>query len=354
MTFHGSRSTEARCASKRCTISSSHSRKWNEGSRPGLQIAAALVRQYLAGRFNVRLFVSVVTIILGATTAGAQTAKTPVEVPFEFVHNQIVVSVKVNGKGPFQMLLDTDTDPSAIDSQAAQEIGLDVGQKQLATTGGGTDANNSRLATLSLVELGGTSARQVAAAVLDLSKLAARMGGPIRGVLGYSFLKDRIVQIDYTNLKVRFFAASPYPQIDFTPNTVNVIALRFRREDGEVIVDDVFINNEKMRATLDTGSSQALCLTPEAIDVLGLEEQVAKASVDKSVGYNGEYESRTGILKSVRIGRYSAESVQTQFWLPNTGHDKKKFQVNIGNGFFQDFLMTFDFKNKIVVFERVD
>jgi len=28
--------------------------------------------------------------------------------------------------------------------------------------------------------------------------------------------------------------------------------------------------------------------------------------------------------------------------------------VNIGNGFFQDFIMTFDFKNKMVVFEKVD
>ena len=69
---------------------------------------------------------------------------------------------------------------------------------------------------------------------------------------------------------------------------------------------------------------------------------------------HGTYENKSGVLKSVRLGRYSAESVPADFWLPNTGHDKKKYQVNIGNGFFQDFMMTFDFKNKIVVFERVD
>jgi predicted aspartyl protease len=252
------------------------------------------------------------------------------------------------------MLLDTDTDPSAIDLEAARELGLDVGQKGYQTTGGGTDANTSHLTTLSLVEVGNASAQRVVAAVLDLSKLAKQMGGPVRGVLGYSFLKDRIIQIDYANTKVRFFSASPYPRIDLTPNTVNIIALPFRREDGEVLIDSVFINNEKMRATLDTGSSNAFCLTPEAIAVLGLDEQVAAANPDKSVGYNGEYETRSGVLKSVRLGRYAAESVPAQFWLPNTGHDKQKFQVNIGNAFFQDFLMTFDFKARIVVFERVD
>jgi len=293
-------------------------------------------------------------LLLGWTSAHAQAAKASVEVPFEFVHNQIVVEVKINGKGPFKMLLDTDTDPSAIDLEAAREIGLDLGQKGYQTTGGGTDANVSHLTTLNLVEVGSVSAQKVAAAVLDMSKLAKQMGGPVRGVLGYSFLKDRIIQIDYANTKVRFFSVSPYPRIDLTPNTVNIIALPFRREDGEVLIDSVFINNEKMRATLDTGSSNAFCLTPEAITVLGLDEQVAAASPDKSVGYNGEYQSRNGVLKSVRLGRYAAESVPVQFWLPNTGHDKKRFQVNIGNAFFQDFLMTFDFKAKIVIFERVD
>jgi hypothetical protein len=137
------------------------------------------------------------------------------------------------------------------------------------------------------------------------------------------------------------------------PNTVNTIAMPFRREDGDLIVDSIFINNEKMRATLDTGSSGAFTLTPEAVALLGLDED-EHGETGSSVGYNGEFQHKKGILKSVRMGRFSAESVQADFWLPKTGHDKKKFDVNIGNGFFQDFLMTFDFKNRIVVFERVD
>ena len=112
-------------------------------------------------------------------------------------------------------------------------------------------------------------------------------------------------------------------------------------------------NNEKMRATLDTGSSSTFNLTPEAVALLKLEAQ-AQPSGTTSVGYNGEYESQQGILKSVRLGRISVESVQAYFLLPKTGHDNRTFQVIIGNGFFQDFVMTFDFKNKMVVFERVD
>jgi predicted aspartyl protease len=293
-------------------------------------------------------------LCLVAAYANAQTAKAPAEVPFEFVHNQIVVQARINGKGPFNLLVDTDTDPSAIDAATAKELGLQVGPSGAPATGGGKETNMVYPTRLASVELGSVTAKDVAAATIDLSKIGARMGKPIHGVLGFSFLKDRIIQIDYANSKLRFFAASPYPRIELTPNTVNTIALPFRREDGEVIVDSVFINNEKMRATLDTGSSGTFALTPEAVAILDLDEQAQDGQTKQSVGYNGTYENKSGLLKSVRLGRYSAESVPAEFWLPNTGHDKKKFQVNIGNGFFQDFLMTFDFKSKIVIFEKVD
>jgi predicted aspartyl protease len=289
-----------------------------------------------------------------APAAIAQSAKAPVEIPFEFVHNQIVVKVKVGGKGPFNMLVDTNTDPSAIDVATARELGLAVGDKGSPVTGGGTEVNTAYITRLPSVELGSLVIKDVAAATINLAKLAERMGGPIHGILGFSFLKDRIIQIDYPNSKLRFFAESPYPRIQFSANTVNTIAFPFKREDGEVMIDSIYVNNEKMRAALDTGSSGSFSLTPEAVALLKLEDQAQAGESSKSVGYNGEYESKQGVLKSVRLGRISVESVRADFWLPKTGHDNKKFQVNIGNGFFQDFVMTFDFKNKVVVFERVD
>ena len=305
---------------------------------------------------KIKLAVCLTLLFCCASLAISQQAKkaaAPVEVPFEFEHNQIILQVKIAGKGPFNMLLDTDTDPSAIDSATARELGLTVGAKGTTASGGGTETNTVYPARLPSVEIGAVSARDVAAATIDLAKLSERIGKPIHGVLGYSFLKDRIVQIDYANQKLRFFTESPYPRIQFGPNTVNIIAFPFRYEDGDVMIESVFVNNEKMRATLDTGSSGTFSLTPDAVAQLGLEEQ-GRDNEDESVGYNGAFKSKIGTLKSVRMGKLSIDSAQATFWLPGTGHDHKKFEVNIGNGFFKDFMMTFDFKNKMVVFERVD
>jgi predicted aspartyl protease len=300
-----------------------------------------------------KLTIGLIPLLTWCSAGLAQAAKAPVEFPFEFEHNQIILQVKIAGKGPFNMLLDTNTDPSAIDVATARELGLVVGAKGATATGGGTEKNTVYPVRLPTVEVGAVTAKDVGAAAIDLSKLAERIGKPIHGVLGYSFLKDRIVQIDYSNQKLRFFTESPYPRIQFGPNTVNIIAFPFRYEDGEVMIESVFVNNEKMRAALDTGSSGTFSLTPEAVAQLGLEEQ-GRDNDDESVGYNGAFKTKIGTLKSVRMGKLSIDSAQATFWLPETGHDHKKFQVNIGNGFFKDFLMTFDFKNKMVVFERVD
>jgi hypothetical protein len=49
-----------------------------------------------------------------------------VEIPFDFVRNEIILQVKVDGKGPFNMMLDTGTDPSAVDLATAKELGLEL------------------------------------------------------------------------------------------------------------------------------------------------------------------------------------------------------------------------------------
>src|SRR5580765_3354090 len=119
-----------------CTISSFAGRKWSEAPR----------RQSSMKQFAVLIFLLLATPVVFSQSA--QPGKAQVEIPFEFVHNQIVVEVKVGGKGPFKMLVDTNTDPSAIDIATARELGLAVGDKGTPVSGGGTEANTAHLTRL--------------------------------------------------------------------------------------------------------------------------------------------------------------------------------------------------------------
>jgi predicted aspartyl protease len=64
--------------------------------------------------------------VAGLGGAAKGPAVQAVEVPFELHKDAILVQAKVNGKGPFTMMLDTGVDPSVIDLATAREIGLEV------------------------------------------------------------------------------------------------------------------------------------------------------------------------------------------------------------------------------------
>src|SRR6185295_13172129 len=109
-----------------------------------------------------------------------------VEVPFDFVRNEIIVQVKVDGKGPFNMMLDTGTDPSAVDLATARELGLKLSSVGGPVSGGGTDKNLAYATRLPLVEAGGLTVKNVSTLAIDLSKVGERLGKPLAGVLGHS------------------------------------------------------------------------------------------------------------------------------------------------------------------------
>src|SRR5262245_28188388 len=84
-------------------------------------------------------------ITLAASLSGANYLASPsakprvFEVPFDFYHNSVILQVKVDGKGPFNMLLDTGTDPSAFDINTAKELGLRIDSVDVGGQGAGSD-----------------------------------------------------------------------------------------------------------------------------------------------------------------------------------------------------------------------
>ena len=274
-----------------------------------------------------------------------------VEVPFEFHKNEVILQVKVNGKGPLNMMLDTGTDPSAIDINTAKDLGLKLDAIGHKASGGGTETNLAYYTRLPLVELSGLTAKNVDAAAIDLSKVSERLGRPLHGVLGHSLLHGRIVQFDYPNRVVRFYSQSPFSKAADQPNTSKRTVLRFRYSDN-VLIDDVFVNGKKIVGNFDTGSSGSFDLTPAAVTLLGLEEEVKKGEVSSSVGYNGAGENRKGKVNNVTVGGISVENPQVTFFGKGTGRDKVVWGMNIGNVFLKDFVVTIDYRSKLITLER--
>ncbi len=274
-----------------------------------------------------------------------------VEVPFDFYRNEIIFQVKVNGKGPFNMILDTGTDPSAIDLNTAKEIGLKLASVGHQSTGGGTSVNLAYETKLPLLELRGLTAKNVEALAIDLSKTSEALSKPIHGILGHSLLNNRIVQIDYPKRVVRFYSKSPFLKTANQASGSKLTTLSFRYDDN-ILINGVLVNGKKITANFDTGSNGNFQLTPAAVLDLGLETEVGKAQVSKSVGYNGASENREGKIKNVTIGGISIDEPTVIFFGKGTGRDKKAWGINIGNAFLRDFVVTVDYRSKTITLEK--
>src|SRR5260221_1400844 len=118
-------------------------------------------------------FAILTLFLLGVIENGsAQSRSAPVEVPFEFVHNQIVVTVKIGGKGPYHMLVDTGSDPSAIDLATAKELGLGLDSRRYSATCGCNDTQTGQMTRLSSIELGSIVARDLVVGGIDFKKIS--------------------------------------------------------------------------------------------------------------------------------------------------------------------------------------
>jgi len=79
-----------------------------------------------------------------------------------------------------------------------------------------------------------------------------------------------------------------------------------------------------------------------------------KGRCEKSVGYKGQDEIRSGVVKSSSYRQTVARIRPGFLWPIGAGHDKTKISVERRQWVLKDYLMTFDFRGKIVVFEEPD
>ena len=77
------------------------------------------------------------------------------QIPFSLEHNEIIVQATIGQKGPYAMLLDTDTNPSVVSLALARSSGLALRKIGGQVSGGGADRPDLYLTKLTGVGLHG-------------------------------------------------------------------------------------------------------------------------------------------------------------------------------------------------------
>ncbi len=279
------------------------------------------------------------------------------EVRFDFIHNQIILHPTVNGSGPFDMVLDTGTYASTLDQRLAERLGIPLDAGRTEAAGAGRGRVFGRHLKIAELRLGGLVAANLTATALDLSETSRQLGRPLHGVLGFSFLAKRIVQIDYFRRMVRFCADSPFGPSARPPDTPKRVSfpMQFRERSVLPVFEDCYINGKRIPITLDTGSSLGLILFPRAIRALGLEELARQGIPFGAVGYRGAVRLTKGWTRSLVLRTIDLGAVEVAYVEKGYGDNEvpESRGGNLGNAILQDFILTLDYQNYVVVLENV-
>jgi predicted aspartyl protease len=114
----------------------------------------------------------------------------------------LLVDVHANGHGPFQFAIDTGTSTTAIAPELAQQLGFKGSPVGPLTTGGAQV--NVTAGTLESFQVGGARIDDLIVVVADFfSMLSQAVGARLDGIVGYNFLRNFRVVIDYPGEKFR-------------------------------------------------------------------------------------------------------------------------------------------------------
>ncbi|MHB8446724.1 MAG: retropepsin-like aspartic protease [Gammaproteobacteria bacterium] len=258
-------------------------------------------------------------------------------VPFDFSHRELGLNVSVNGK-PLYVLLDTGVDPSVIDLGRAKALGLPV---QYGQGGEGSGEGNGQAhvfpATIKALSIDGHAWGDVDALAMDMAELSKSYGKALDGVLGYSFLVDKTIVIDYPASTVALYTGS-HP-VDAAMKHCKLhyaTPLGFANADDRIpVLPDFRFGDAKARISLDTGSSRGISLFPAGLDLMGVRDAIVHTGKVNGVGARGGFTGDRGQLQlSVGVGDFTHVAGSEVTLMPD--QSKPGIAANLGNPIFAD------------------
>jgi predicted aspartyl protease len=134
-----------------------------------------------------------------SSRAAAPTASAPDEIPIKLVgigESAIVVPVTINGRGPYDFILDTGATLTCVDATLETELRLPERFAQFGVGAGAEGVGRVRLVTIDSLRVGEELGTDMSACVLDLKHLSL-LAPSIRGLLGLNFLRNYRMTVDF-------------------------------------------------------------------------------------------------------------------------------------------------------------
>ena len=165
--------------------------------------------------------------------------------------DRMTVPVRLAGTGPYQFLVDTGADRSAVSSAIVAKLALPpAGRVKLHSSTGVSTISTAQVPSLEFTR---PANKLIEAAVLESTNMGAD------GIVGADVLRSQRVLFDFEK-KTMTIVPSVLPDFRDEPGTIVIEA---RRKNGRLIVTDAVANGQAVTVVLDTGSE--LCVGNQAL-----------------------------------------------------------------------------------------
>jgi len=253
----------------------------------------------------------------------------------------LVVPVQVNERGPFAFILDSGAGTTLLTPALAKSLGVEsTGTKQGQTAGGAVEVS---LAVVDSLGVGGLSRSNLEVAILDLSRISQTIGAPLDGDLGYNFLKDFRLTIDFQKSELRL--EDPKRCEYFGPAPLVEVPMRLAHPVKPLILIEVFADDRgPFQFAVDTGTSTT-AVSPRLAHDLALRAQPI-GNVTTGGAAIGLSAARLNLL---RIGRAAVPDLEVligDFLEMVSQAVGQQLDGIVGYNFLRHFRVAIDYPNE--------
>jgi hypothetical protein len=276
---------------------------------------------------------------------GFARARRETTVPFQVVNGHIYTDVKLNGKGPYRLLVDTGG-VNIVTPAVAKALGLAV-QGQLVAGGAGEKTESFGLAKVNRLEIGDAFVENQTFLVYALDRMAPVEGMREEGLIGYEIFRRFPARIDYEHGKLTLYQ----PESFHYRGPGAVLPFVFNEHIPQVEGE---IDGLEGRFDLDTGSRSSLDLTSPFVDSHGLVARY-QATTERIGGWGVGGPSRGYVVRGRRLAlgpvviRDPVVGLSTQ----KTGaFASSEVAGNVGYGVLSRFTLYLDYAHQQVMLEK--
>lgn len=270
-------------------------------------------------------------LILASSSSAFASEATTVRIPMDFSAGRPTVQVTIQGKGPYSFIFDTGASEGVIDSELADELGLEVVQTSEISDGITTEAAEDVRAESIL--LGSSKFENV---VLTKFSLQGKFRSHFLGVIGMSIFADNLLTIDYPGNQILIKNGALSRTSSGT--------IPYRPTDGLFEVD-IQINGVNVPVHLDSGSSEGFTLPKQIADRMQFSSEPIQTGEARTV--TGVFPVWTARLEGLI---YFAG---LQFSNPKIGIVSGFSKGQIGQNILKNLKVTLDQKNQLIHVEPV-